>query len=108
MKLQEIATRCNFSKEEIGHYRTCGLISAEEELTDADIDRLSCIALLKKAGWDCAAIARFLAAEHSSSEQIAMLRRLREELLQRVHELQRTLDKIDYLIYQRSQGKKAP
>lgn len=66
----------------------------------------SLIQNLKDAGCDPEVIARFLDYQNKGKrkEQIKMLTKYRRELLNKVHQEQKRIDCLDYLIYQIEKG----
>ena len=106
MNLQEISKQFNLSAETIHAYEEAGLLRVSqtaqqpETYLEADIDRLGLIDTLVKAGFTLTKIKQYF--DQPGAMQIQMLRSLRKQLLGELHGKQRTLDCIDYIIWEKN------
>lgn len=65
---------------------------------------------LEDAGCDLKTVKEFLTldGEGKTGEQLRLLERHRQQLLERVHREEKKIDCLDYLVYQLNKKKKAP
>lgn len=102
MKLNDICSQCSLGEYELDYYKNNGIFNsdfgAETELTDEQIEILCTLFFFRKAGLSREWIATYFKSR--PCEQILILRKLRDELLDAMHEKGRLIDKIDYLIYE--------
>lgn len=65
---------------------------------------------LEDAGCDLKTVKEFLMldGEGKTGEQLRLLERHRQQLLERVHREEKKIDCLDYLVYQLNKKKKAP
>ncbi len=114
MKIKEVSEKFNISITALRYYEKVGLfddvtrVNNIREYEDKDIDRISLILSLKKAGLHIQTILQYihlLKEGHSSnSERVCILKKRRCELLDEIHQQQKNLDSLDYLIYQTKKG----
>lgn len=106
MKLKEVCAHCALDENELGYYRDAGVFpadfGAETELTDALADVLCVAALLREAGLGKERIAAYF--NGGTAEKIRVLKGLRSDILDGIHEKSKLLDKLDYILYGLKQG----
>lgn len=89
--------------EKSGLFNNVNRIGGTRDYNDEDIHRLSLIVTLKKAGFTLSAISNYLSLqlyeEKTKKERIQLLEKERSRLLKQVHDGQKNIDSIDYLIY---------
>lgn len=102
MKLKDVCSQCSLDEYEIDYYKNNGIFNsdfgAETELTDEQIEILCTLSFFRKAGLPRERIAAYFKSR--PCEQILILRTLRDELLDAMHEKGRLIDKVDYIIYE--------
>lgn len=102
MKLYDICGRCSLDERELDYYKNNGIFNsdfgAETELTDGQIEILCTLSFFRKAGLSRERIATYF--KSCPCEQILILRKLRGELLDAMHEKGKLIDKVDYIIYE--------
>lgn len=102
MKLNDICSQCSLDEYELDYYKNNGIFNsdfgAETELTDEQIEILCTISFFHKTGLSRELIAAYFKSR--PCEQILILRKLRSELLDAMHEKGRLIDKVDYIIYE--------
>ncbi len=106
MKISEVSKTFGISMSTLRYYERSGLfdsvqrVNGVREYSDEDIHRLSLIMTLKNAGFTLSAISNYLGLPiYSKQEKIKILERERLRLLERVHDSQKNINSIDYLIY---------
>ncbi len=101
MTFKEVCEKYKIDKKEIVYFVDEGVI-AKDNLDDDAIKRIGQIILFLKAGFEKDSICRYFLCDKSlngKTEQAQMLRRFREKLLDNVHDKQKQLDQIDYILY---------
>lgn len=102
MKLKDICSQCSLDEYELDYYKNNGIFNsdfgAETELTDEQIEILCTLSLFRKAGLPSERIAAYF--KSCPCEQILILRKLRGELLDAMHEKGKLIDKVDYILYE--------
>ena len=99
------------SIDTLHEYERAGLLrqkpEQDGEYLDEDIDRLGLIDTLLKAGFTTGETKKYLdlgASDGTSDTQIRMLRKQRTKLLADIHGKQQTLDRIDFIIWDKQRG----
>lgn len=102
MKLKEICSQCSLDEYELDYYKSNGIFhsgfGAETELTDEQIEILCSLSFFRKAGLSRERIAAYFKSR--PCDRILILRKLRGELLDAMHEKGRFIDQLDYMIYE--------
>ncbi|WP_041139969.1 MerR family transcriptional regulator [Beduini massiliensis] len=106
MKISEVSKNFGIPMSTLRYYERSGLfdnvkrINGIREYSDEDIHRLSLIITLKNAGFTLSAISNYLDLPvYGKQEKIKLLEKERTRLLESVHDGQKNIDSIDYLIY---------
>ena len=105
--IQDVCGRTGLSAHTLRYYEKEGLLTHVErtrggfrQYSDDDLERLSLICCLKNTGMPLQEIARFVAlteeGEQTLPERVEMLRRHRENVIARMAEMQRYLDKVTW------------
>ncbi len=103
MKSDEVCKMFNVSKATLKSFENAGLfddinvVDGDINYSDDDIERLSMIISLKKIGLKKDMIADFI---NSKNNQLSILKKQRQIILDNIHFQQKNLDIIDFLIYQ--------
>lgn len=104
MKLKDICKPCALNRVEIDYYKEKGIFDEgfgqNSELTDAQIEILCTISLLREAGLNKERIAKYLSVPQNKEIQTRILKNLRGELLDAMHEKGKCIDKVDYLLHE--------
>ena len=105
--IQDVSQRTGLSAHTLRYYEKEGLISGVKrskggfrQYSDADLDALGLICCLKNTGMPLNEIARFLAltrqGDQTLKERVELLREHQEDVMKRVEEMQRYLDKVTW------------
>lgn len=105
--IQEVSKRTGLSAHTLRYYEKEGLISGVErtpggfrQYSDEDMEALGLICCLKNTGMPLQEIARFVAltrqGNHTLAERVNMLRSHRENVLSRMEEMQKHLEKVTW------------
>lgn len=107
----ETNTRFQISPGTVRFCKEYGLLPADEkDYTDKDIGRLGLIHTLLEAGFPGPVVKRYLdlldVGEPGHLERARILKTQRAALLEHIHEKQRVLDQVDYLIWEQESTRK--
>ena len=105
--IQEVSRKTGLTAHTLRYYEKEGLISDVErsqggfrQYTDEDLERLGLICCLKNTGMSIQEIARFVQltneGDHTLKERVELLRTHREQVLERMAEMQKYLDKVTW------------
>lgn len=101
MTLEAVCVKLHIEKS-IMRYLTDRGIMPYGELDDEQIRTISLIALFLRAGLEKENVVKYLLCDNTrdgKNDKARILRNLRATMLDEVHEKQKQLDKIDYIIY---------
>ena len=107
--IQEVSSRTGLTTHTLRYYEKEGLLTGVErspggfrQYTDEDLEALGLICCLKNTGMSLHEIARFVNLTHQGDqtleERVEMLRRHRENVVERMAEMQRYLDKVTWKV----------
>ena len=107
--IQDVSKKSGLSAHTLRYYEKEGLISGVErsqggfrQYTDEDLEALGLICCLKNTGMSLQEIAEFVRLTHQGDytlrERVELLRQHRENVVQRMAEMQRYLDKVTWKI----------
>ncbi|MBQ4434645.1 MAG: MerR family transcriptional regulator [Clostridia bacterium] len=107
--IQDVSKKTGLSAHTLRYYEKEGLISGVErsqggfrQYTDEDLEALGLICCLKNTGMSLQEIAEFVRLTHQGDytlrERVELLRQHRENVVQRMAEMQRYLDKVTWKI----------
>ena len=105
--IQDVSKKTGLSTHTLRYYEKEGLISGVErsqggfrQYTDEDLERLGLICCLKNTGMSIQEIARFVQltheGDHTLKERVELLREHRENVLARIAEMQKYLEKVTW------------
>ena len=105
--IQEVSNKTGLTAHTLRYYEKEGLISGVErsqggfrQYTDEDLERLGLICCLKNTGMSIQEIARFVQltheGDHTLEERVELLQAHREQVLARMAEMQKHLDKVTW------------
>ena len=105
--IQDVSRKTGLSAHTLRYYEKEGLISDVErspggfrQYSEEDIEALGLIRCLKNTGMSIQEIARFTQltreGEHTLRERVDLLRKTREEVMARMAEMQKNLDKVTW------------
>ncbi len=105
--IQEVSKKTGLSAHTLRYYEKEGLISGVgrtqggfRQYSDEDLEALGLICCLKNTGMSLQEIARFMELTHQGDqtlkERVELLREHRENVLERVSEMQRYLEKVTW------------
>ena len=126
--IQEVSKKTGLSAHTLRYYEKEGLITGVErtqggfrQYTDEDLEELGLICCLKNTGMSLQEIAQFVESTHQGEytlkERVALLREHRENMIRRMAEMQRYLDKVTWKLnffteklraYEARQAEKTP
>ena len=107
--IQEVSKKTGLTAHTLRYYEKEGLLSGVErtqggfrQYTDEDLERLGLICCLKNTGMSLQEIARFVqltqAGEHTLRERVNMLTEHRENVIARMTEMQKHLEKVTWKV----------
>ena len=107
--IQDVSNKTGLPAHTLRYYEKEGLISGVErsqggfrQYTDEDLERLGLICCLKNTGMSIQEIARFVQltheGDHTLEERVELLRAHREQVLARIAEMQKHLEKVTWKI----------
>lgn len=109
MKIKEVSEKYNVPMTALRYYEKAGLfnqvkrVNGIREYDDSDIERLSLILTLKKAGVHIENILKYIQLDEqgqsTSIQKIRILKQERNNILDEIHQRQKNLDTLDCLIY---------
>ncbi len=105
--IQEVSKKTGLSAHTLRYYEKEGLISGVErtpggfrQYTDEDLEALGLICCLKNTGMSLQEITRFVALTHEGEQTLKergeLLREHRENVIARIAEMQKYLDKVTW------------
>ena len=105
--IQDVCRKTGLSAHTLRYYEKEGLLTnigrsagGFRQYTDEDLERLGLICCLKNTGMPLHEIARFVQltheGEHTLEERVELLRKHRENVVDRMSEMQRYLDKVTW------------
>ena len=105
--IQDVSKKTGLTAHTLRYYEKEGLISGVgrsqggfRQYTDEDLERLGLICCLKNTGMSIQEIARFVKltheGEHTLEERVELLRAHREQVLERIAEMQKHLEKVTW------------
>lgn len=106
MTLHEASSRFGISEQRLRDYEAHGILHCQEkdgtsEYSEEELKSLSEIHFLAEAGMDMNSLKELVLLqkkEDSQENQVRLLRKLRFEMLDDIHEKQQSLDSVDFLI----------
>ncbi|MDQ0362732.1 hypothetical protein [Breznakia pachnodae] len=103
MKKEQLMKQCTISKKQINRYIDCGVLR-EDELEGSCTQRLGLIMSLEKLGFCMEDIKRYLSLleskEDNKEQLICLLSKYRKQTLETIHNDQKNLDQLDFMIYE--------
>ena len=110
MNIKEVSEKFNINLVELENYGNIGLfddikiVNGIGEYEDRDIEKLSKIVTLKKVGLELEEILRYMKlveqGDFSKDERVRILNRKRQLILEDIHNKQKSIDCLDWLIYE--------
>ena len=105
--IQDVSNKTGLSTHTLRYYEKEGLISGVErsqggfrQYSEEDLERLGLIRCLKNTGMSIQEIARFVQltheGDHTLEERVELLRAHREQVLARMAEMQKHLEKVTW------------
>ena len=105
--IQDVSKKIGLTAHTLRYYEKEGLISGVErsqggfrQYTDEDLERLGLICCLKNTGMSIQEIARFVQltheGDHTLEERVELLRVHRENVLARIAEMEKHLEKVTW------------
>ncbi len=105
--IQEISQKTGLSTHTLRYYEKEGLLSPVErssggfrQYTDEDLESLGLICCLKNTGMSLQEIARFIQltrkGDQTLQQRVELLRQHRENVIQRIQEMQKYLNKVTW------------
>ena len=107
--IQDVSLKTGLSPHTLRYYEKEGLITPVErtpggfrQYSDEDLEALGLICCLKNTGMPLMEIARFVdlthQGEHTLKERVELLRNHRENVIRRMEEMQRHLEKVTWKV----------
>lgn len=99
-----LCSHYNLTKEQYNRYVEKKIIDPEGELTDEILRRIGLVMTMEGMGIDLDTISRYLLLleekEKNQKELIGILRNQRCRMMEELHEKQRKVDQLDYMLYE--------
>lgn len=103
MKKEQLMKQCTISKKQINRYLEFGLLK-EDEIEDSCTQRLGLIMSLEKLGFCMEDIKMYMSLSETKAENknqlICLLSKYRKQTLETIHNDQKNLDQLDFMIYE--------
>jgi DNA-binding transcriptional MerR regulator len=103
MKKEQLMKQCTISKKQINRYLEFGLMK-EDEIEKGCTQRLGLIMSLEKLRFCMEDIKRYLSLleseEDNKKQLICLLSKYRKATLETIHNDQKNLDQLDFMIYE--------
>ena len=107
--IQDVSKKTGLSAHTLRYYEKEGLITGVErsqggfrQYTDQDLDALGLICCLKNTGMSLQEITRFVnlarEGDHTLKQRLELLQAHRDDVINRMEEMQRYLDKVNWKI----------
>ena len=107
--IKDVSEKTGFSAHTLRYYEREGLLSDVErtpggfrQYTDADLETLCLISCLKNTGMSLQEITRFVnlarEGDHTLKQRLELLQAHRDDVIARMDEMQRYLDKVNWKI----------
>jgi len=102
MTLCELSKRYKIRLDKLQYFTDNNLIEEEQIYSDKGVKRLGILCTLYGVGLSAAEMKRFLSFDsaHNRTEQIKLLNMRRADLLEDIHVRQKSLEQVDYMIYE--------
>lgn len=102
MTLCELSERYKIELDKLQYFADNHLIEGKQEYGSKEEKRLGILCTLYEIGLRAAAMKQFLLydKEHNRTEQLKLLNMRRADLMEDIHGRQKSLDQIDYMIYE--------
>ena len=102
MTIQELSRQYHIGIDKLQYFCDNHFIKEEQKYSDESIKRLSLMCTLYDTGMRAKTIKRFLslANDENYSEQAKLLSMHRYNLLDDIHEKQKALDQLDYMVHE--------
>lgn len=102
MTINELSKHYNIEIKKLKFFEKNNFIKIKDEFNDDDLKRLSSLCILYDIGLDLETIKKLLSfnLNNKVTEQINLLISYRNNLLDEIHRKQKSLDNLDYIIYE--------
>ena len=102
MTLCELSGRYKIELDKLKYFADNHLIEEKQEYSGKEEKMLGVLCTLYEIGLSAAAMKQFLLFDktHNRAEQIKLLNMGRADLLEDIHKRQKSLDQIDFMIYE--------
>ncbi len=102
MTINELSKRYNIEIKKLKFFEKNNLIAIKDEFSDNDLKKISNLCILYDIGLDLESIKKLLSFNRNKevNEQINLLSLYRNCLLDEIHRKQKSLDSLDYIIYE--------
>lgn len=109
MNIRELSRKYKIDAKKLQYFADHQLMDKEQADNEESVKRLSLICTLYDMQLDAETIKKFLLLDHEKNykEQIKLLNHHRHAVLEEIHEHQKSLDQLDYLVHKiKSKGRK--
>lgn len=102
VEINEISKRYNIDIKKLQIFEENNIITIRENFSDEDLNMLGTVCSLYNGGLSIKEIKDFMAVYNSgnSNSLISFLNGCRHNMLDEIHEKQKSLDNLDYIIYE--------
>lgn len=99
-----LCSHYNVTEKQFHRYAEKKIINPEDELTDEIIKKLGLVMSMERMGIDLDTIRNYLSLltekEKNKIELIRILRKQRHRMMDELHEKQKNVDQVDYMLYE--------
>lgn len=101
LTIDEISKRYNIDIKKLKFFEKNDLIKITNDFSDKDMKRLSDVCTLYDCGMDTDTVKQFMQfnCEEENREKLKFLNVYRSDLLNKIHNMQKNLDNLDFIIY---------
>ena len=96
MKKEKVSQVCQMSSSCKTYLKEEGLLNKNDDFDDQDIHNISLIISLKNMGFKTNEIKQYISGQCDSKD---MLLNKRKDILEKIHQLYKVIDEIDYFLY---------
>ena len=98
LSFDSLSRRYNIDPQKLKYFAHHGLIEAKRDYSGEDEKRLGDVCTLHDIGLSADEIKKFLSSDEK--ERTKLLTAARKDILDRIHSDQRSLDRLDYILYE--------
>lgn len=99
--INEISKRYNIDIEKLKFYEKNGLIKITDNFDEEDLKKLSSLCTLYNCGMNAEDVKKFMGFNYVEEkvELLKFLNKYRDDLLDKIHNMEKNLNNLDFIIY---------